>query len=126
MAKGDIARTYRSAWLTTSSSPRWLVLHPRASELLAIFITVPSYTGYVERSVNRTSLGPRLGRGGAGLGGAIDVDERRLGTLKSSGPMSDERLILYEHPWGQHGNGSSTRIHLGSMHAHLYSISDER
>ena len=56
MARGDIARTYRSAWLTTSSSPWCLVLHPRASELLAILITVPSYTGDVERSVNRTDV----------------------------------------------------------------------
>ena len=62
MARGDIARTYRSAWLTASSSPRWLVLHPRASELLAIY-------------GRGTSLGPRLGRRSAGLGGAIDVDE---------------------------------------------------
>ena len=56
MARGDMARTY---CLTTSSSSRWLVLHPRASELLAIFITVPSYTGYVERSVNRTDVESR-------------------------------------------------------------------
>ena len=28
----------------------------RASELLAISITIPSYTGYVERSVNRTDV----------------------------------------------------------------------
>ena len=62
MARGDIARTYQSAWPTTSSSPRWLVLHPRASELLAIY-------------GRGTSLGPRLGRSGAGLGGGIDVDE---------------------------------------------------
>ena len=62
MARDDIARTYRSAWLTASSSPRWLVLHPRASELLAIYR-------------RGTSLGPRLGRGGAELGGAVDVDE---------------------------------------------------
>ena len=62
MARGDIARTYRSAWLTISSSLRWLVLHPRSSELLAIFITVP--TGYVERSVNCTDVVR-----------AIDVDE---------------------------------------------------
>ena len=64
MARGDMARTYRSAWLTTSSSPRWLVLHPRASELLAIFITVPSYTGYVEQ---RKSHG-RDAPSGAGRG----------------------------------------------------------
>ena len=76
MARGDMARTYRSAWLTISSSPRWLVLHPRASKLLAIFITFPSYTGYIERSVNCTDVvQARVGRGGAGLGGAIDVDE---------------------------------------------------
>ena len=56
MARGDMAQTYRSASLTTSKSPKWLVLHPRASELLAIFITVPSHTGYVERSVNRTDV----------------------------------------------------------------------
>ena len=56
MARGDTARTHPSAWLTTSSSPRWLVPHLRASELLAIFITVPSYTGYVERNVNRTDV----------------------------------------------------------------------
>ena len=53
---GDMARTYWSAWLTTSSSPRWLVLHLRTSELLAIFISVPSYTGYIECSVNRTDV----------------------------------------------------------------------
>ena len=53
-----MTRTYRSARLATSSSPRWLVLHPRASELLAIY-----------------GRGPHLGQGGAGLGGAIDVDE---------------------------------------------------
>ena len=56
MARGGIARTYQSAWLTTSSSPRWLFLPPRASEPLAVFITVPSYTGYVEHSVNRTDV----------------------------------------------------------------------
>ena len=56
MARGNVAQTYRSASLTTSTSPRWLVLHPRASELLAIFITIPSHTGYVERSVNRTDV----------------------------------------------------------------------
>ena len=46
--------TYRSEWLTISSSPQWLVLHPLVSESLDVFIIVPSYTGYVERSVNRT------------------------------------------------------------------------
>ena len=56
MARGDMARTY---CLTTSSFSRWSVLDPRASELLAIFITVPSYTGYVERSVNRTDVESR-------------------------------------------------------------------
>ena len=61
MARGDIARTYRSVWLTTSSSPRWLVLHPRTSELLAIFTTVPPYIGYVERSVNRTDVVQAIG-----------------------------------------------------------------
>ena len=62
MARGDMSLTYRSAWLTTSSPPRWLALHPRASELRAFYGCGPS-------------LGPRLGRGGARLGGAIDVDE---------------------------------------------------
>ena len=67
-----IAQTYRSAWLTTSSSPRWLVLHPRLHNR--------PLSHRIRRAQRKshgrgTSLGPRLGRGGAGLGGAIDVGE---------------------------------------------------